>query len=459
MRPSIRLWLVLSVVYGLAVAYRLQVVDIIEVGSDTLSPIWAAMGVLHHGWADPPNPESDHWLWLTHLPLMWGRSLHEVFVLRCAQAALIAPLGAYAVWILSSQRTAVSLLAGLLLALDPGLRDTLVVGFRGYGAPEWLMLSFLGLVAYLNHRRLGILIFGVAWVIAAGQHSLTLGAVFGVGYLALSLKAPRRDLLFLMAGVGMAFLPRVFWVSEIMQCDEGGIQCLLTIASGSSEGDQSMGALLLRGLQDRFHVEWSWMAVVGLFGLRWIADHRLSRGVLLMAAGILILGLVLHTLRPYHLRIFVGPLVVCAAVGWWTKFGKWGEAVLAVWLGGMVAFQMAPIGAPLALQSHDEIGRQLSRIDRKVWVETKYIGENLYFDPSAAVVSAYLQGWDTDYLACSPNEAKWFSVIKQSGHEWETVESPQRDAKGLRFEGNGIEPSTITMYDAAVQVCDFLELE
>ena len=52
-----------------------------------------------------------------------------------------------------------------------------------------------------------------------------------------------------------------------MQCDEGGIQCLLTIASGVVI---NAWAPLLRGLKDRFHVEWS-MAVVGLFdfgGLR-----------------------------------------------------------------------------------------------------------------------------------------------------------------------------------------------
>ena len=57
------LWLILGVVYGLAAGYRLQILNIIEVGSDTFSPLWAAMGVLHHGWANPPNPESDHWLW------------------------------------------------------------------------------------------------------------------------------------------------------------------------------------------------------------------------------------------------------------------------------------------------------------------------------------------------------------------------------------------------------------
>ncbi|MGC6510667.1 MAG: hypothetical protein ACON4U_19770 [Myxococcota bacterium] len=459
MKPTPYLWLVLCVVYGLAVGYRLQIVDIIDVGSDTLSPLWSAMGVLHHGWSDPPNPESDHWLWVTHLPLMWGRNLHEVFVFRCAQAAVIAPLASYTVWILSSHRIGVSLVAGLLLALDPGLRDTLVVGFRGYGAPEWFMLSFFGLVAYSQNKRWGILIFGAAWVIASGQHSLTFGAIVGVFYSAFVFTVNPKDHLLLLFTLGLTLLPRLLWVGEVLQCDEGGVQCLMTIASGSSESELSVWDTLIRGLQDRFHVEWSWMALIGLLGLKWVEDSRLSRGVLLMAIGILILGLALHTLRPYHLRIFVGPLVVCASVGWWQRFEKWGELLLCFWLVLMVSFQMAPIGSPSALKSHDEIGQVISKADRKIWVETHYSGEELYFDPSAAVVSAYLQGWDTTHLACAPSEAEIYSVIEQTGQNWELHQFDHRQMPTELLNRASPESISITMYDAAVQVCPSLELE
>jgi hypothetical protein len=446
------LFLTLSCIYLVAAWYRIQIVEIIEVRSDTLSPLWAAMGVMHHGWSDPPNPESDHWLWVTHLPLLIGRSLREVFVLRCLQAALIAPIGAYAAWRLSRGNILCTLAVGLLLGLDPGLRDTLVVGFRGYGAPEWLALSSLGFILWHLGNKWGILLFGGAWMIASGQHPLTLGCGLSVVLLGVWLrKSPKLLLLFLLS-IGICSLPRVFWTVELMQCDSGGIQCLLDIANSSSQQETPEASLLFKGVWDRFNSEWSWFALVGLFGIHFSGSRRLKYWVLSLTLGVVVLGLAIHTLRPYHFRILAAPLIIIAVVGWYMRFPKLANGVVGSWILMMVLGQFDPLGAVDEISVHDSLGRQLSSVDKKVWLKTSHLKGPTNIDPSAVVLSAYLQGWNTGFAACTTTGT--VLVIQRQSQQW-VLNAERFEEKALsEFENDG----SLSMFDAAIRICSEVEL-
>lgn len=448
MKPKAALFGILLCIYSISVWYRFQILNIIEVRSDTLSPFWAAMGVMHHGWSPPPNPESDHWLWVTHLPLLLGRNLHEAFALRCMQAALIAPIGAYAAWVLSKRNVLCTIAVGLLLALDPGLRDTLIVGFRGYGAPEWLSLSTLGLVLWTLGKRWGLVLFGATWVIASGQHPLALGAGLGVLFWGYTLRNSGKDIGILVLIVVLFFVPRMLWVWELMQCDAGGIQCLLDIAISSSEYEQSEVILLGQGLWDRFNSEWSWAALIGLWGIVWLDNKSLQRWVILTGVGIIILGLSIHTLRPYHFRILAAPLVVFSVVGWFRKWPQMAVGIMGLWLCWMYLGQLTPLGAEGQIRIHDELGQQLSTADKKVWLVTLDVNERAFVDPSAVVLSAYLQGWDTRFAACAPNQTIW--AIKQTSSEW---------IISLMKEEDNETTHSLSMFDAAIQICTEVDLQ
>ena len=153
--PSRALWRptlaagVCAAVFGLALMLRLRHLDEVTLGSDSLGQFLSSWSVLYGGTPVPPNPEGGHSLWVLGLPCVLGAdTLKQVFTLRFVLGALVAPLGAWATHRLSSSTRLSWLagaLAGLVLAWDPGLVDTLVVSFRGYGAPELIALAMVGL--------------------------------------------------------------------------------------------------------------------------------------------------------------------------------------------------------------------------------------------------------------------------------------------------------------------------
>ena len=60
--PSWNVWIGCFLLYAIAIWSRYRYFDAIEIYSDSLSPYLAATKVIHTGFSDPPNPESDHWL-------------------------------------------------------------------------------------------------------------------------------------------------------------------------------------------------------------------------------------------------------------------------------------------------------------------------------------------------------------------------------------------------------------
>ena len=87
---------VVGVFYSIycAIWSRYRYFDAVEIYSDSFVSYLAATRVLHTGFSDPPNPESDHWLWVTAIPqVILSGSLRELFLFRLGISALVAPIG------------------------------------------------------------------------------------------------------------------------------------------------------------------------------------------------------------------------------------------------------------------------------------------------------------------------------------------------------------------------------
>ena len=168
--------LLLLGVWGLSFVVRCSHLDIAAVNSDSLSPYMAATRFWMQGWSDPPNPESDHWMWITTAPWIWlGDSLYSPFQIRFFWGSLIAPVGAWCFFVLAPKhRYYGALVVGLLLAFDKGLIDTLVSSFRGYMAPEFISLASLSLVLHERGHRMGIYAGVFFCIVAAGHHPMAL---------------------------------------------------------------------------------------------------------------------------------------------------------------------------------------------------------------------------------------------------------------------------------------------
>ena len=142
-RNSLRIWFILSFVWGVSFYIRLQYIPFVQINSDSLSPYLSALMFWTVGFPPPPNPESDHWMWISKAPWLWcASSLEELFQIRFLIGASMAPMAAWCVWYSTHRYRHISaLVCGLLVALDKGLIDTLISSFRGYMAPEWISLA------------------------------------------------------------------------------------------------------------------------------------------------------------------------------------------------------------------------------------------------------------------------------------------------------------------------------
>ena len=119
--------------WAVAAWVRLRAVEHAIVGSDSLGPYLQAKAALLGHLPRPPNPESGDALWMLAVPLVaWADSLSTLFTARFVMGGVVAPLAFAAAWhwteddVGPARRWAAALTAGLLMAFDPGLVDTLV---------------------------------------------------------------------------------------------------------------------------------------------------------------------------------------------------------------------------------------------------------------------------------------------------------------------------------------------
>lgn len=404
--------------YGLAVAVRLAGAGTVSTGSDALGQYLAAMAVLRGGAPFVPNPEGGHALWAWVLPLVAvAPSLGGLVKLRMAQAALVAPVAAAATWVLVApepgaggpRRALAAAGAGVVLALDPGLVDTLQVAFRGYAAPEFIASATLFGALALRGRGWALPVATLFLVGAAGQHPLAAGAGLGALLALPSLwRAVGPRVALASVGVGLlALVPRLWHVVALADCGRGAWACLGAVASGSAEADATAWALLGRALHDRVMVEgpvvWIPLAVGPLLALLPGAGAAARRGAVVFAlgaaVGVAALGLSIDTLRPYHLRIVAGPLAVAAAVG----LARAGPLQLVLPLAAALAWgAQRPAGPGQGGRLADTLGAAVAAEPGPVRVDGVWLGSPVGVEPAPVVLSAVLQGTPPGHFSLGP---------------------------------------------------------
>ena len=401
--PLLPLIFLMGGLWILAAGARLDAVPMATVGSDALGQYAVALQVLEGGaWPRPPNPEGGHSLWLLVLPLVpLADSLEALFRLRFILGGLVAPLGALAAWLLASpkSRGAAAVAAGVVLAFDVGLVDTLVSSFRGYGAPELLAVATLGLALALTGRPWGLPLAGAAVVGATGQHPFAAGAAVGA-VLALPGAAcgvDRRWRWAAVATVALLCVPRLAHLAWLADCGDGAWACLGRVATGSAEPDTPRFEMLRRMFNDRVLVEGWWPWPLLAIGVAMLAARPVSRRRPLLGwalgtgVGVLAMGLAASSLRPYHARMAMPALAVAAAVGL-SRSGRMPLALAVAALAQWAPGRTTPHADEIGPRDVDRVARQvLSVAPGPVQIEAAWWGRPVGLDPLAVSLSAWLQ--------------------------------------------------------------------
>lgn len=389
--------------WAVAAWHRLRVLDHAVVGSDSLGPYLQAQAALFGNFPRPPNPESGDALWLTMVPMVAAAdSLVQLFSFRFALGGVVAPLGFAAAYHWTSEtrsaqrRWAAALTAGIFLAFDPGLVDTLVSGARSYGAPEFVGAFTLAMALSLR---------GVPWAPAAGLVSL----VFAIGHhplamgMAIALVPFLRQLHRIHGGrtlqkaawIGaLAAVPQAARLGSLAACGEGIKECLARVAQSNVGEPVAWTELMRVSLHDRFAVDFKGTAAVMIVGVGLALicrqkDHR-KAGLFAIVGliGVLGMGLANGYIRSYHLRIAAVPIAAVAAIGLARVWPLAGVASIAF---VMTHMDRLPVGPdPGAMTRQDEVATTLP--SGPLWVDRVWWSGQPTLDASAVVLSGWLDG-------------------------------------------------------------------
>lgn len=406
-RWSSVIWVIL-LGWGFSILLRLTYVPFVQVTSDTLSPFVAGVRWWNTGVFEPANPESDQWLWMVSFPLTWlAGDLSSLFWWKVVASTLLIPV---ALWTLKQQisqhRSFWLGILAVILTLDMGLVDTTLSSFRGYWAPECMALACLGLVQWERSQRHAErwAHWASVWtVIAMGQHPLVLGCLPALIWLWYSMAQREQRWWVSLLLVCVVSIPRGVWLWELMQCDAGGLDCLTSVAVSSSESVSSLD-LLVRALTDRLWVEMGLGSLLMIGG--WIAskDKVLKSWLLYSVIGIVLLGLLVSTLRPYHFRVLIVPMFLLAIEGW-SRIGKIGYAVGVAWVISVIIFRIEPVEWYNTANEVDEAATALcQQAHSEVWLEG--YGIELKISPQSVGLSLYLTGCGVSFSS-SPTTTIW----------------------------------------------------
>jgi len=415
--------LLAAALWALAAWTRLRVLDQVVVGSDSLGPYLQAWSLsLAHVQAGalprPPNPESGDFLWITMLPLVHAaRSLQELFRLRFVVGAAVAPLGFLATWVWAAREDGKrvwtegrwsqlcgAVAAGVVLAVDPGLVDTLVSGARGYAAPE--VAALLTLLLALAWRGSAVAGIAAACVLVVAMDLHPLAAGLGLGCLLL---LPGMGERMGYAELGTAFLfgllfalPRLLRLLALAQCGPDAMACLAEVARSNVHGDESVQLLFLVAAHDRLLVDLGPGVVIGLSVGLVLSKPYTGAGALALGGllGMLLIGGATGYLQSYHLRILAAPLAVGAGVGlsrlWplalaWAGWAAWTE------------LPALPQGLdPGAAARHDQVAAMLADEAGPLWVDRVWWDGPPVLDASGVVLAGLLQGQDPERFRVGP---------------------------------------------------------
>jgi hypothetical protein len=383
---------------------RVSYLPYVQVTSDTLSPFVAGVRWWNTGWFQPANPESDQWLWIVSLPLLWvSQSLTQLFWWKCVASTIIVPI---AMWLTGQLTDRNRLLwmgvAATVLTLDMGLVDTMVSSFRGYWAPECMSVACVGLFYWNKGKVWGAHLTSIATIVAMGQHPLVLGCIPALIWMWYRMWCRGEAWWTSVLLAGVCLIPRVLWLWQLIQCDAGGLACLTGIAVSSSE-TLSMWVLIQRVIVDRLWVEMGLASVLMLVG--WYhSDHPVLRWwTIATVIGITVLGLSISTLRPYHFRVLIIPMILLALEGL-SRMGRWSIALGVLWSMMVVYYRIEPVDWFSTARESDAVAAELCGESDAIWLEG--YGSDLQVSPQSVGLSLLLKGCNVHFSE-KPTESLW----------------------------------------------------
>ena len=328
----------------------------------------------------------------------------ELMQLRLIMGGVVAPAAFAAVWGFmdpaapSRRRWVASLSAGVIVAMDPGLVDTLISGARSYGAPELVGLATATAAWALRGHRWAGAVTAALLVLAADHHPLAAGmAAAAAAWWAPLKEALGRRGLGIAGGTALVLaLPRILRTGAQAMCGEGPLACLATVAQSNVGPQVDRTAVIWAAMHDRFAVDLGWLWPVLLLGIVLCMRERHTRGAATWAiaglGGVVLLGLVVGYIRPYHLRIVAVPIAVGATLG---LSQAWPLCLGLAAAAGLWGWTERPVGPdPGALARADEIAEVAVTVEGPLWVDLVWWDGPPRVDAPAVVLSAVLQGTD-----------------------------------------------------------------
>tara|TARA_B110000037_G_C16993909_1_gene454287 strand:+ start:170 stop:862 length:693 start_codon:yes stop_codon:yes gene_type:complete len=170
----------------------------------------------------------------------------------------------------------------------------------------------------------------------------------------------------------------------------------------SSEG-ASIFAQIIRVLHDRFWVEMGIGGGLLLLGLWFSRKEVFTQWVLFSILGILILGLSISTLRPYHFRILAVPMVVASVLGW-IRMGRVFFTLAPIWFVSLVVFPPTQVSWKNQVEKHDQIARALCELSVSFWLEGSGT-EELDISLQGVAISFWLQDCDAKKISSKPEDS------------------------------------------------------
>jgi hypothetical protein len=403
---SQRSLIVFTIFFGWAVScwIRLTYASFGQVTSDTLSPFVGGIQWWNFGLFQPANPESDQWLWILSLPLMYmSQSLTELFWWKCVATTIVVPISMWMCFQWTTRhRIFWMLVLAMILTFDMGLVDTMLSSFRGYWAPECMAVACLGLMYWDKGQSWGAHFATVWTVIAMGQHPLVLGCLPALFWLWVSMKQRGQRWWISVLLACLCTVPRIVWLWNLSHCDAGGWACFTGVASSSSES-LSIWSMLSRVLIDRLWVEMGFASIIMIVGW-WYSSNRVLKVWLLCAVvGITLLGLSISTLRPYHYRVLIVPMLLLSVDGC-SRLGMKGWLAGVCWCSMVLMYRIEPVGWFNTTEEADGLARELCEQSEPIWLEG--YGESLQVSPQSVGLSLLLQGCQTT-MAKHPTPRIW----------------------------------------------------
>lgn len=395
-------WIVLW--WVAAIWIRVSHLPYMQVTSDTLSPFVAGVRWWNTGWFQPANPESDQWLWIISLPLLWlSQSLNQLFWWKCVVSTIIVPTSMWLTrFVVARNRLLWMGVAAIVLTFDMGLVDTMISSFRGYWSPECMSIACVGLVYWDKGKVWGAHIASVATIIAMGQHPLVLGCIPALIWMWYQMRCRGQAWWISVLLAGVCLIPRGLWLWELMQCDAGGLACLTGVAVSSSEV-LSTWLLIQRVLVDRLWIEMGLASVLMILGWYHSDNSPLRWWIIVSTIGIAVLGLSISTLRPYHFRVLIVPMMILSFNGL-SRMGRWSLALGVAWSVMVVYYRIEPVDWYTTAEDSDAVATELCTESEPIWLEGH--GSELQVSPQSVGLSLWLKGCEIQFSP-RPTDPLW----------------------------------------------------